>query len=42
VNFLKTTISKYDPATDAHTTVYEDVPTPLVQPRPRTYGKVDA
>jgi len=42
VNFLKTTISKYDPATDTHTTVYEDVPTPLVQPRPRTYGKVDA
>jgi succinate dehydrogenase / fumarate reductase flavoprotein subunit len=39
--FLKTTISKYDPAADTHTTVYEDVPQPLVKPRARTYGKVE-
>ncbi|MCC7408446.1 MAG: succinate dehydrogenase (quinone) flavoprotein subunit, partial [Phycisphaeraceae bacterium] len=40
--FLKTTIAKYDQAKDAPTIVLEDVPTPLIQPRARTYGKVDA
>jgi succinate dehydrogenase / fumarate reductase flavoprotein subunit len=40
--FLKTTITKYDPSTDTHTIEYEDVPTPLVPPRARTYGKVEA
>ncbi|MCC5828839.1 MAG: succinate dehydrogenase flavoprotein subunit [Phycisphaeraceae bacterium] len=40
--YLKTTIMKYDAANDRHTLEYEDVPTPLVKPRPRTYGKVEA
>jgi succinate dehydrogenase / fumarate reductase flavoprotein subunit len=40
-NFLKTTIAKYDEAGDRHTLVFEDVPTPLVKPRARTYGKAD-
>ena len=39
--FLKTTIAKWNPATFTVTTSYEDVPTPLIQPRQRTYGKVD-
>lgn len=37
-NFLKTTIAKYDEAVDRHTLALEDVPTPLIQPRARTYG----
>ena len=40
--FLKTTITKYDVATDKHTLEYEDVPLPLLQPRIRNYGRTDA
>jgi len=41
-NFLKTTIAKYDAAADRPILEFEDVPQPLVPPRARTYGKVDA
>jgi succinate dehydrogenase / fumarate reductase flavoprotein subunit len=40
-NFLKTTIAKYDPAGDRAILEYEPVPTPLITPRARTYGRVD-
>lgn len=40
--FLKTTVAKYDPQTTNPVIEYEDVPTPLVEPRARTYGKVTA
>ena len=40
--FLKTTIAKYDASTGQTKIELEDVPTPMVQPRARTYGKVDA
>jgi succinate dehydrogenase / fumarate reductase flavoprotein subunit len=39
--FQKTTIAKYDAANDKPAIEYEDVPTPLVPPRARTYGKID-
>jgi succinate dehydrogenase / fumarate reductase flavoprotein subunit len=39
--FLKTTIATYDPKTESPVLSYEDVPQPMVKPRPRTYGKVD-
>jgi len=38
----KTTIVKYDSDNDAPILEYEPVPCPLVEPRARTYGKVDA
>lgn len=40
-NFLKTTIASFDPATSTTSISYEPVDVSLVQPRPRTYGKVD-
>jgi succinate dehydrogenase / fumarate reductase flavoprotein subunit len=40
-NWLKTTIAKFDPETQTTNLEYEDVPTPLVTPRERTYGKTD-
>ena len=40
-NFLKTTIATYDSGANAVNIAYEPVDTSLVQPRPRTYGKVD-
>ncbi|MBI1336630.1 MAG: succinate dehydrogenase flavoprotein subunit [Phycisphaera sp.] len=40
--FLKTTIARYDAATNKCRIEYEDVPQPLVEPRARTYGKVEA
>jgi succinate dehydrogenase / fumarate reductase, flavoprotein subunit len=39
--WLKTTVVKYDVAGDRPVLSYEDVATPLVQPRTRTYGKVE-
>jgi succinate dehydrogenase / fumarate reductase flavoprotein subunit len=39
--FQKTTVAKYDEANDKAAIEYETVPTPLVPPRARTYGKVD-
>jgi succinate dehydrogenase / fumarate reductase, flavoprotein subunit len=41
-NFLKTTLVKYDKASDKPVLSYEPVTTPLIQPRGRTYGKVEA
>ena len=40
--FHKTTIAKYDTATGQPKLEFEPVPTPLVPPRARTYGKVEA
>jgi succinate dehydrogenase flavoprotein subunit len=40
-DWLKTTIAKYNPADGTHTLNYEPVPTPLVPPRVRSYGKVE-
>jgi len=40
--FLKTTVAKYDSATGNANIEYEDVPQPMVPPRARTYGKVEA
>ncbi|MEX0654912.1 MAG: succinate dehydrogenase flavoprotein subunit [Phycisphaeraceae bacterium] len=40
--FHKTCIAKYDAASDKPVIEWEDVPTPLVPPRARTYGKVEA
>jgi len=40
--FLKTTIATYDAAADAPVISWEDVNLSLVEPRARTYGKVDA
>ena len=39
VNFMRTTLLKYNAASDSHTMEYEDVGTPMVQPRLRNYGK---
>ncbi|MCE9591960.1 MAG: succinate dehydrogenase flavoprotein subunit [Planctomycetes bacterium] len=39
--FLKTTIAKWNPSSYSVSLEYADVPTPLIQPRQRTYGKVD-
>ncbi len=39
-NWLKSSITKYDPATDQHTIAYEPVPTPLWTPTIRNYGAV--
>lgn len=39
--FLKTARVKYDAAADRPIVEWEDVPTPLVTPRARTYGKVE-
>jgi len=41
-NFMKTSILKYDAGAGTHTLEYEDVGTPMVQPRTRNYGKTDA
>ena len=41
-NWLKTTIATYDPAQNRPVLTYEPVPTPLVHPRARTYGRVEA
>ena len=41
-NFLRTTIAKYDAHANRAVLEYEHVPTPLVLPRARTYGKVEA
>jgi succinate dehydrogenase / fumarate reductase flavoprotein subunit len=38
--FLKTTVARYNPA-GAPTIEFEPVPTPLVTPRIRDYGKTD-
>jgi len=38
-HFLKTAVAQYDAGADAHTIAWEDVPTPLVEPRERSYGK---
>ncbi len=38
-SFLATAVTEYDPEADEHTVMWEDVPTPLVQPRIRSYGK---
>jgi succinate dehydrogenase / fumarate reductase flavoprotein subunit len=40
--FMKTTVVKFDPATGEHKLSYEDIPTPMIQPRARTYGKVES
>jgi succinate dehydrogenase / fumarate reductase flavoprotein subunit len=40
--FLRTTLVKFDPAARKHLIEYEEVPQPLVPPRARTYGKVEA
>jgi succinate dehydrogenase / fumarate reductase flavoprotein subunit len=40
--FLKTTLAKYDAANDTVVLEYEDVPQPMVKPRVRSYGKVEA
>ena len=40
--FLKTTIAKYDADNDSPILGYEDVPTPLVEPRARTYDEADS
>jgi len=37
--FMKTSLLKYEKASDSHTLEYEDVLTPMVQPRLRNYGK---
>ena len=39
--FLKTTIAKYDADNDRPILEYEPVPQPMVEPRARTYGKVE-
>jgi len=42
VNFLKTTIAKYNADTGRPDIAFEDVNTSLVEPRARTYGRSDA
>jgi succinate dehydrogenase / fumarate reductase flavoprotein subunit len=37
--FMKTTLAEYDAATGRPVLAFEDVPTPMLQPRTRTYGK---
>jgi len=39
--FWKTTIAEYDPAADAPRISYREVIAPMIDPRPRTYGKTD-
>ncbi len=39
--FLATTIATYDPKTGGSKISFERVETPLVEPRKRTYGKVE-
>lgn len=41
-NFLKTTIVQYHADRDAPQLAWQDVPTPLVEPRARTYGKTES
>ena len=41
-DFLRTTVVRYDTTTGMPRLEYEAVPTPLVTPRGRTYGKVDS
>ena len=41
-NWHKTTLARYDASKDLPVLDYETVPTPLVPPRARTYGKVEA
>ncbi|MDI9410245.1 MAG: succinate dehydrogenase flavoprotein subunit [Bacteroidia bacterium] len=40
--FLKSTVAAYDPVSGGCSISFEDVDTALVQPRARTYGKVEA
>jgi succinate dehydrogenase / fumarate reductase flavoprotein subunit len=40
--FLRTTVARYDPVAHKVQISFEPVQTPLVQPRARTYGKVEA
>lgn len=40
-DFLKTTITKYNPADGSTSLVYEPVPVPLEAPKLRNYGKVE-
>lgn len=40
--FLKTTVAKYDAATGKAKLELEEIPLPMVQPRARTYGKVES
>ncbi|MEX2215552.1 MAG: succinate dehydrogenase flavoprotein subunit [Phycisphaeraceae bacterium] len=40
--YLKSTIAKYDAATGTSSVSFEAVPLPMVQPRTRNYGKVEA
>jgi succinate dehydrogenase / fumarate reductase flavoprotein subunit len=40
--FLKSTVAAYDPTSGGCRISFEDVDTALVQPRARTYGKVEA
>lgn len=40
--FLKTTVAKYDASADQSEIWYEDVPQPMVEPRARNYGSVEA
>ena len=37
--YLKTGVAQYDAATDRHVIAWEDIPTPLIPPRERSYGK---
>jgi succinate dehydrogenase / fumarate reductase flavoprotein subunit len=41
VDYLKTTVAKYNSAVGRAIIELEDVPQPLIPPRPRTYGKSD-
>ena len=41
-NFLKTTVARWNPSTGKGELWYEPVPSGLVQPRARTYGKVES
>jgi len=41
-NWHCTTVAQYDAETDEHTLEYEPIPLPLVEPRARTYGAVEA
>ena len=40
--FLRTTVAKFDPVRRKAQIAFEPVATPLVQPRARTYGKVES
>ena len=41
-NWHRTTVARYDASNDRPVFEYEPVPTPLVPPRARTYGRVEA